>query len=388
MEDFIKDRKNLIIIYGLMIVSIILTLFVIPNFFPTHYRILNLVIWFIIFLFARKVSNQHNRFKGQSEEMKTIFIIVFIYLIVYYLSGLIFGYSQSIYSHTLKGILYNILLFVVVILFQEYTRSRLINNTRSSFLYFLITLMFIVLGFNYNNFSDNFSTAENAFKFISSQIYPAIIRGILCSYLVRIGSYKLSLMFILPLTLVEYLTPVFPNIDWFITVAFESILVILIYYFVSYEHSINTERYTRQEIRYSNPKTVLPGIIFVVIFAFFVAGLLPIKPVAILSNSMKPYFKRGDVVLVTKVKKENLKNICVGDVVEYKIDGKTVVHRVSSIVEGSGNEIYFITKGDANDLPDSNPVTEDQIIGIAKNYIPYIGYPSVIFSEKILKIGN
>lgn len=388
MDNIVNESKQLLIIYLLIIISVILTMFIIPNFFPTQYRIINLILWGIIFVRTRGVQNQHNRFKAQKEELKTIFIIVFIYLIGYYLSGLIFGYTKSIYAHTLKGLAYNFALFIVVILFKEYTRSRLINNTRSTFMYIVITILFIILDFNYNNFFDNFATGEIAFKFIASQVYPTILRGILCSFLVKKGSYKLSLMFRLPITVIEYITPVFPDIDWFVTVAFESVLVILIYYFINYEYMINVERFTRKEIKYGNPKSTLPTIVFVLIFTFFVAGLFPVQPVALLSNSMKPYIKRGDVALVTKIKQEDLKNICIGDIIEYKLDDKTIIHRVVNIVEGSGGELTFTTKGDANENNDANPVLEEQVVGVVKHYIPYVGYPSVIFSEEILKVEN
>lgn len=103
---------------------------------------------------------------------------------------------------------------------------------------------------------------------------------------------------------------------------------------------------------------------------------------------MKPYIKRGDIVLVKKIDEDDIKNICVGDVIEYTLENKTVIHRVITIIEGSGGKKTFITKGDANNSADSEPVEESQIQGIAKSYIPYLGYPSVIFSEKILKVQD
>lgn len=385
MEDFEKDRKYLGIIYCLIIISTIVTIFIIPNFLYIYSNILNLILWVIIFLLARNITNQHNRFKGLNEKIKTVIIIVFIYIIAYELSGLFFGYSKSIYSHTINAIIQNMLFYIGIIMLKEYTRSRLINNTRSKILYTLITIIFIVIDFNYINFFNNFATGESSFKFVSSQIYPAIIEGILCSFLVRIGSYKLSLSFLLPMELFKILTPIVPDIDWFIIVALESVLVLLIYYYTKYEHLISVERYTRKEIKQGNPKSAIPSITFVLLFTLFVAGIFPIKPVALLSNSMSPYFERGDVVLVKKVKQEDLKNIVVGDIIEYSLESKTVIHRIINIIEGSGGERTFITKGDANNLQDS-PVTEEQVIGVIKKYVPYIGYPSVIFSESILKI--
>lgn len=388
MEEFEKDHINSVIVYILMLISVVFTVFVIPNFFPSYTRVLNLVLWIIIFFRARALSNQHNRFKGQNEKIKIIFIIVFVYLIGYYLSGLFFGYNKTIYSHSFLGIVSNFTFYISVILFQEYTRSRLVNNTRSVPLYALITAMLFVLSFNYSNFMKNFSTGEVAFKFVASEIYPAIIKGILCTFLVKVGSYKLSLMFLLPLELAQYLVPIVPDIDWFVTIALNSVLVLLVYYYVYYEHLIHVERYTRKEIKKGSPRSTIPAVVFVLAFTFFIAGLFPIKPVALLSNSMKPYIKRGDVVLVKKVNHDKIKNICVGDVIEYTIENKTVIHRVITIIEGSGGRRTFITQGDANSSPDADPVEEKQVKGIAKSYIPYVGYPSVIFSEQILKIGK
>ena len=39
---------------------------------------------------------------------------------------------------------------------------------------------------------------------------------------------------------------------------------------------------------------------------------------------MKPYIKRGDIVLVKKIKQEKMKDICVGDIIEYSIENKVI----------------------------------------------------------------
>lgn len=251
-----------------MFFSIILTIFIIPNYFSNYSRILNLVLWIIIFFRARTLANQHNRFKGLKEKIKTIFIIVSLYLIGYYLSGLIFGYLHTVYSTKLLGILSNFVFYISVMLFQEYTRSRLVNNTRSYFTYTIVTIMLIILSFNYNSFSNNFTDGETAFKFIANSIYPVIIQNILCTYLVMVGSYKLSLMFLLPVKILSYVIPIVPDIDWFVTIALQSALVLLVYYYINYEHLINVERYTRKEIKNGSPKTTIPTILLILFFTF------------------------------------------------------------------------------------------------------------------------
>ena len=386
MEDIFLERKKLVIIYSLMIVSIILNMFVIPKFLSIYWNVLNLVIWLVIFVISRKVSNQHNRFKGKSEKLKSIFIIVLIYLMLYYLSGLFFGYKGSVYSHSLYGLAYNFTFYILVVMLQEYTRSRLVNNTRSKVVYSIITVLMILLSYNYATVYNNFSSGENIFKFIASDIYPAIIKGILCCFLVKLGSYELSLMFLMPIKIMEFITPIVPDLDWFLIVSFDSALVLLLYYYTYYEHMINVERFTRKQIEYANPKKTACAIIFVLAFTFFVAGFFPAQPVAIMSNSMYPEIKRGDVVIVEKIDANDINKLKVGDIIEYTVENKSVVHRIDAIVNSSGGKFEFVTKGDNNRSRDPESVSESQIKGKVNIKVPYIGYPSVIFSEKVLNM--
>ena len=385
METFERESKFKVIITLLIILALFIEILIIPKFFPDYASILNLVLWIIIAFFSQNLDNQHNNFKSKKETFKTVFIIISMYLILYYVSGLFLGFAQNVYTNSFKNIIVNFITFIAIIPFQEYTRSRITNNTRNNFIYFLITVALILSSINYSSLSSYFSTGSVAFEYVAGTIYPLIIESVLCTFLVKKGSYVLSLMFLLPLKCADIFVPIVPNMDWFIKVSYISALVIIVYYFANYEYKIFVERFTRKEIKRDDPKKSIPSVVFVMLFTFFVAGLLPLKPVALLSNSMFPNVKRGDVVIVKKLKHEDLRNLCIGDVVEYKIDNISIVHRIVDISKSSNGEYTFITKGDANESKDS-PVSEAQIVGIAKQYIPHVGYPSVWFSEQILKI--
>ena len=385
METFERESKYKVIITLLIILALFVEILVIPKFFSDYSSILNLVIWIIIAIISQNLENQHNNFKSKKETLKTVFIIISIYLFFYYASGLFLGFAKNVYTNSLKNIIINFIMYIAIIPFQEYTRSRIVNNTRNNFIYFLITVALILANINYSNLSNYFSTGSTTFEYFAGTIYPLIIESVLCTFLVKKGSYVISLMFLLPLKCADIFIPIVPNMDWFIKVSYISALVIIVYYFANYEYKIFVERFTRKEIKKDDPKKSIPSVIFVMLFTFFVAGILPIKPVALLSNSMFPNVKRGDVVIVKKLKHEDLRNLCIGDVVEYKIDNISIVHRIVDIHKSSNGEYIFITKGDANRSEDS-PVTEEQIRGIAKHYIPHVGYPSVWFSEQILKI--
>ena len=81
----------------------------------------------------------------------------------------------------------------------------------------------------------------------------------------------------------------------------------------------------------------------------------------------------GDVAIIQKC---GANDVNVGDIIEYQMDGYTVIHRIVEKKQRNG-EFYFVTKGDNNNLPDSEEVREDQLIGKVIFKIKYLGYPAI-----------
>ena len=63
------------------------------------------------------------------------------------------------------------------------------------------------------------------------------------------------------------------------------------------------------------------------------------------------------------------------------MDGYYVVHRVVLIRTDEKGKREFVTKGDNNNDVDLFSVKEYQVDGIVKLDIPYLGYPTLIFSK-------
>ena len=80
----------LIIISVILIGSSILTIFIVPNYFHEYTRIINLMIWIVLFILSVPVENEHSRFKGKNDKIKTTLIIIILYYIIYFSLGLIF----------------------------------------------------------------------------------------------------------------------------------------------------------------------------------------------------------------------------------------------------------------------------------------------------------
>lgn len=92
----------------------------------------------------------------------------------------------------------------------------------------------------------------------------------------------------------------------------------------------------------------------------------------VLSGSMEPSISTGDVIVVDGVDPASIEE---RDVITYlRADAETpTTHRVVGITE-QGDELAFVTQGDANDEPDASPVPASQVMGQVIFTIPYIGY--------------
>lgn len=88
---------------------------------------------------------------------------------------------------------------------------------------------------------------------------------------------------------------------------------------------------------------------------------------AVETASMNPTIPVGALAIVEP---ENAASLAEGDIVAYQRGDAVIVHRVvtNQVVEG-----YLITKGDANDLADQDPVRYESVIGPVVFSIPYLG---------------
>lgn len=102
---------------------------------------------------------------------------------------------------------------------------------------------------------------------------------------------------------------------------------------------------------------------------------------AVLSDSMTPTFKAGDLLLTKEVTAPELK---VGDIISYRCSDAVVTHRIESIEKNQDRSV-FITKGDANQFIDE-PVAADQIIGKTVKILPGAGKLGQIISSERGKI--
>lgn len=97
-------------------------------------------------------------------------------------------------------------------------------------------------------------------------------------------------------------------------------------------------------------------------------NLIPdIKSFIVASNSMNPSLKKGNLIYTLKSDEYS-----VGDIVTFKDSVGRVTHRITGAREISG-EIYYQTKGDANNRTDEELISGENIYGKTFAVLPNIG---------------
>ena len=98
-------------------------------------------------------------------------------------------------------------------------------------------------------------------------------------------------------------------------------------------------------------------------------SIFGIKTFNIISSSMKPTIEINDIVIVKEVdEKEINKN----DIITFNINGDTITHRVIDI-ENANGKILYTTKGDSNEVEDSDKIAYNNIEGKYIFKIPKVG---------------
>lgn len=377
--------KRVTIIYSILATYLLITSFFISNLTKYYSIYINPIFWLILAFITFMVFGVNEiRYKSLKDKIQIVLIIMLCYIILYFLSGLLFDFAKNIYSTKIDSMLKNIWAYALILIFKEFVREKMLYYSGKKMVYaFLVTGLFIVSDIELFSIDYYFTSSELFFKYFFSTIFPIISLNIVATYLVCVGGFKTSLIFRMPLILIKLLIPIQPNLDWFILGLYEGILPVVVYLVINKYHLERINQKSRKEIKGSNPvyKIILLGML--VVFGLFVGGIFKFTPVAVMSGSMEPIFYRGDVVVVEKVE-ENYHKLKLYDIIEYRLDDRIVLHRIVKIEDKEG-KLTFITKGDNNELEDEKPVETSQIVGKVKFVVKYIGYPSVLLNEYFSK---
>ena len=379
-------KKN-VIIYGTLALYLLFNILVIaPNRsgMNLYNELINPLMWIVICVLALFLSKDSGlRVRSGVNKIQSLLIVLIIYIILYFLLGLVFVFENTPYSKGILSILLNLWSFGSIIFFQEITRFALIKNEKKMYNLVLTTLLFFVMNLYLNNFLDNFTDFKSIFIYVSSTLLPALLESAILTYLVYTCGVKSSIIYRLFITIPPFIVPIVPSLDWFVTAVVGVVLPLAVYIYINYVNVVKNERLSRIDRKRYNPIVYIPIFVIIALFAAFVIGLFKYQPVAVMSGSMSPTFNRGDAVIVNKLTKQEKDELKKGDIIQFISGSKYVVHRIYKVTNDEYGNKVFMTKGDHNNAPDTDVVSLDNVIGKVSFSVPFIGYPSVWLSGVI-----
>lgn len=373
-----KNKKATIIIIIFILIYGLLSEFLLrPKINMVYTYLINPIIWIGIAVILKLTLGKSYEIKKLKKDIISYSLIaVLAYIITYLISGLFITFGKNPYSRTLLGIITNLWSFATVIIAKEYIRYKLINNVYEKDkikIAVYISIIYIIIDLGIRQFFITQMTGLFIMETVAQTLLPLIMKNILYSYTAINSNYLPAMCYELGTKLYLWLSPILPNAPWIMVSIIDSVIPLILFLYIRHEKNKKDIFRTKEKLINSDPRNIIPLAIGIILAIWFAIGIFPIKPVAIATGSMQEELHIGDVAIIQKC---NANDIEEGDIIEYQMEGYTVIHRVVSKTQKNG-DFTFITKGDSNDSEDSEPVTEKQIVGKVIFKIRYLGYPAV-----------
>ena len=312
--------------------------------------------------------------KKRCERKDTLFwsfIFATLQLMLIYTGGFVFGFASS-YSNYLSEAFTAFSLSALLIAAEEILRAVILYlfgkirmNRYFSFavtaLLFTAANCFIILAFADSN-------TENSVSLLMTAV-SLLINSILLTFMCKKGGAAAGMIYSVFVTSFPYLVPFEPEIGDKMLIFIRMVLGLI---FITVFDCAFTEDKKTKKRTFLSRKICSVSAVFAVaavcVCVMFFCGMLPVQPVAVATGSMEPQINVGDVVIVSKTDR----NLSEGDIIQFKKDGKTVIHRIVS-KRMVNDSMQYITKGDANNAADIGYVTDFDIIGKVSATVPKIG---------------
>ena len=382
--DWMKKGFNKI-----LILEIILLIFLLFNSFvfkiANMYVISGIMLPFLILMIVLNGFEKDN-YRYKKDVLLNIIIFLLMYYFITYFLGLFSGFVKSSYSLSFINIIKNTFPVIALILISELMRYVLFNKTKRNLPCLIIgCLLFVMVDVNTMVHIYDVKTALGITKMICLVVFPSITKNIFLTYLAMKVGYKNGIIYRLITELSTYLLPIFPDFGEYINVLLKTVLPIAIMARLNNMFNYYSVRKIKDS-RYNNRKLVLYSFITFALLTIVLltSGLFTYQALTIGSGSMSPAIEKGDVIVLKSMKNEEARKIKKGDVLVYNHDNKIIVHRVIK-KSNNGETISFKTKGDYNNAKDSWTVKQEDVIGIVKFRIRWVGMPTVALNELLNK---
>ena len=305
----------------------------------------------------------------------------FTQALLYAIGGLFTGFGKSPNSFTVLGILGNLAFIGSMLIGLELSRAWLMNQFSRHPLLALtfVSLIFTVLWTPLAQLT-SLSVQVQSINYVDSTLLPLLAANLLACLLALWGGPLASMAYMGMLQAFWWFVPILPNLTWAIKGLIGTAVPVVALVLVRSYYVSQTERRRAARAQEGSMGGWVVTAIICVGLVWFAVGLFPIHPSLVGSGSMNPVLQVGDITIIAKTPANNIK---VGDIIEYRtVEKINVVHRVTQIQQVNGT-LQFITKGDANNTADADPVIVDNVLGKVVFDVHKVGWVAIVLKGLI-----
>lgn len=363
-----RDKKILYSISIFLFVMLSLVFFIPTN--STKIIVAALLIAYAIIL-NLLVKKKETKSIHSRQVLLLMSVIGLVYVMLYYLTGLHFGFYKASLPLSFKS-LTNVIIPVVIVFFtSEFIADRLLDQ-HNKFVEVLVFLSLILIDISMFSSLSNIKTFNQFMDTVGLTLIPSVTRTLLFMYITKRYGPKPNVAFRLITGLYSYIIPFIPATPDSLTALVRLVVPLIVYSFIFmlYEKKPKVARKEKSKWRYLGWAALLAVLVgsTMLISNKFTYGMIVIA-----TNSMKGELNKGDALIYESFNKQAIKE---GQIILFEKQDRVIVHRVVEIVN-IDSEIRYYTKGDANEKNDEGFIVKSNIIGLAKFKIPYVGYPSI-----------
>lgn len=297
--------------------------------------------------------------------------------------GLYFGFQQAKITFSVRTLFKFIIPLSIIIISAEWLRNRLLQQevvirikSKKLDLSPVMTYIAMVL-IDLTIYTDiyDLTNIDDFLTVLGFVLFASLSCNLLYNYITARYGAKGIIIYRLITTLYLYVIPIVPDVYIFLRVFLRMISPYVIYVVLekACNNTVLASYNQKKESIVSNAILLTIMILLVMLISCqFHFGLLVIG-----SHSMTGTLNKGDAVIFEKYTNQE---IAIGQVIIFNNNGIQTIHRVIDIQLVNGNYRYT-TQGDANTLADSDYITSDDIYGLVKLRIKYIGYPTLWVRE-------
>ncbi len=297
---------------------------------------------------------------------------VAVFFVLYYVSGLFFGYYQAVYRFSFDTLWRYILPIFALIVASEVLRhvSLAIDGKAIVILTYILCVLSDLAIENGFIYIDNI---HGFMDFVGMTLFHSITSNILLNYTSKYYGMPTGIVYRSVLYLYPYIIPLIPNTP---QILFAFVLLLMPLMVLVFLRALFEKKNRIARKKKSKWRLVAGGgaAVMLISFVMLISCQFRYGIIVIGTGSMSDEINRGDAVVYEAREHCAIEK---NDIIIYEKDAQTrIVHRVIEIQSVNGQARY-ITKGDANEEPDFGYVTEEQILGVVRFKVLYLGYPSL-----------